>query len=210
MATEVKASQQWEIWSFGNCPCFTAFPELCIEWCKENNLLSASVSKTCVKTQSVGKDKVPHREMDLFRDAQAKTAMDSLQSARTHINFLTVNFPWKNISPSYMWPESLQLPTRQGLTCISQLTIRLNFVEPNKRAHGRALKRHDGEWNEVCLVREHPRISTKVIYLEVSLSILPISTKRDKSQNPTKCTVRDPEYRKGRKYTLCTVFRPNL
>ena len=78
MATEVKGSQQWE---------------LCIEWCKENNLLSSSVSKTCVKTQSVGKDKVPHREMDLFRDAQEKTAMDSLQSARTHINFLTVNFP---------------------------------------------------------------------------------------------------------------------
>ena len=76
-----------------NCPCFIAFPELCIEWCKENNLLSSSVSKTCVKTQSVGKDKVPHREMDLFRDAQDKTALDSLQSARTHINFLTVNFP---------------------------------------------------------------------------------------------------------------------
>ena len=73
----------------GNCPCFIAFPELC----KENNLLSSSVSKTCVKTQSVGKDKVPHREMDLFRDAQEKTAMDSFQSARTHINFLTVNFP---------------------------------------------------------------------------------------------------------------------
>ena len=72
---------------------FIAFPELCIEWCKENNLLSSSVSKTCVKTQSVGKDKVPHREMDLFRDAQEKTAMDSLQSAKTHINFLTVNFP---------------------------------------------------------------------------------------------------------------------
>ena len=51
---------------------------------KENNLLSSSVSKTCVKTQSVGKDKVPHREVDLFRDAQEKTAMDSLQSARTH------------------------------------------------------------------------------------------------------------------------------
>ena len=120
MATEVKGSQQWEIWSFGfdhlDCPCFIAFPELCIDWCKENNLLSSSVSKTCVKTQSVGKDKVPHREMDLFRDAQEKTAMDSLQSARTHINFLTVNFPWKNISPSYLWPESLQLPTRQGLT----------------------------------------------------------------------------------------------
>ena len=27
------------------------------EWCKENNLLSSSVSKTCVKSQSVGKDK---------------------------------------------------------------------------------------------------------------------------------------------------------
>ena len=54
---------------------------------------SSSVSKTCVKTQSVGKDKVPHREMDLFRDTQEKTAMDSLQPARTHINFLTVNFP---------------------------------------------------------------------------------------------------------------------
>ena len=39
------------------------------------------------------KDKVPHREMDLFRDAHEKTAMDSLQSARTHINFLTVNLP---------------------------------------------------------------------------------------------------------------------
>ena len=60
---------------------------------QRNNLLSSSVSKTCVKTQSVGKDKVPHREMDLFCDAQEKTAMDSLQSARTHINFLTVNFP---------------------------------------------------------------------------------------------------------------------
>ena len=70
-----------------------SLPELCIHWCKENNLLSSSVSKTCVKTQSVGKDKVPHREMDLFRDAQEKTAMDSLQSARTHINSLTVNFP---------------------------------------------------------------------------------------------------------------------
>ena len=23
MATEVKGSQQWEIWSFGNCPCFS-------------------------------------------------------------------------------------------------------------------------------------------------------------------------------------------
>ena len=79
----------------GNCPCFIAFPELCIEWCKENNSLSSSVSKTCVNTQSVGKDKVPHREMDLFRDAQEKTAMDSLQFARTHINFLTVNFPRK-------------------------------------------------------------------------------------------------------------------
>ena len=55
---------------------------------QRNNLLSSSVSKTCVKTQSVGKDKVPHREMDLFCDAQEKTAMDSLQSARTHINFL--------------------------------------------------------------------------------------------------------------------------
>ena len=33
------------------------------------------------------------REMGLFRDAQEKTAMDSLQSARRHINFLTVNFP---------------------------------------------------------------------------------------------------------------------
>ena len=30
--------------------------------------------------------------MDLFRDAQEKTTMDNLQSARTH-NFLTVNFP---------------------------------------------------------------------------------------------------------------------
>ena len=60
---------------------------------QRNNLLSSSVSKTCVKTQSVSKDKVPHQEMDLFRDAQEKTAMDSLQSARTHINFLTVNFP---------------------------------------------------------------------------------------------------------------------
>ena len=141
MATVVKASQQREIWSFGNCPCFIAFPELCIEWCKENNLLSSSVSKTCVKTESVGKDKVPHREMDLFRDAQEKTAMDSLQSARTRTNFLTVNFPWKTISPSYH---------------------RLNFVDPDKRAHSRALKRHDGEWNEVCLVQEHPWISTKV------------------------------------------------
>ena len=74
------------------------------------------MSKTCVKTQSVGKDKVPHREMDLFRDAQEKTAMDSLQSAITHINFLTVNFSLKNISPSYLRPESLQLATRQGLT----------------------------------------------------------------------------------------------
>ena len=45
------------------------------------------------ENESVGKDKVPHREMDLFRDAQGKTAMDSLQSARTHINFLTVNVP---------------------------------------------------------------------------------------------------------------------
>ena len=50
------------------------------------------MSKTCVKTQSVGKDKVLHREMHLFHDAQEKTAMDSLQSAITHINFLTVNF----------------------------------------------------------------------------------------------------------------------
>ena len=40
-----------------------------------------------MKTQSVGKDKV-HREMDLFHDAQEKTAIDSLQFARTH-NFLT-------------------------------------------------------------------------------------------------------------------------
>ena len=39
------------------------------------------------------KDKVPHREINLFRDAQEKTVMDSLQSARTHTNFLTVNFP---------------------------------------------------------------------------------------------------------------------
>ena len=88
---QVKASQQREISTFGNCPCFIAYPELCIEWCKENNLLSSSVSKTCVKTQSVGKDKV-HREMDLFSDAQEKTAMDSLQSARTH-SFLAVNSP---------------------------------------------------------------------------------------------------------------------
>ena len=66
-----------------------------------------------METQSVGKDKV-HRSMDLFRDAQDKTAMYNLQSARTH-NFLTVNFPCKNISPSYLLPESLKLPTRQGL-----------------------------------------------------------------------------------------------
>ena len=44
-----------------------------------------------VQNLSVGKDKL-HREMDLFRDAQEKTAMDNLQSARTH-NFLTLNFP---------------------------------------------------------------------------------------------------------------------
>ena len=45
------------------------------KWCKENNLLLFSVSKTCVETQSVGKDKV-QREMNLFRDAQEKTVMD--------------------------------------------------------------------------------------------------------------------------------------
>ena len=32
-----------------------------------------------------------HREMDLFRDAQDKTAMHKLQSARTH-DFLAVSF----------------------------------------------------------------------------------------------------------------------
>ena len=62
------------------CPCFIAAPERCIEWCKENNLLSSSVSNTRMETQSVGKDKV-HREIDLFRDAQEKTAMSNLQSA---------------------------------------------------------------------------------------------------------------------------------
>ena len=51
---------------------FIAYPERC----KENNLLSYSVFKTRMETQSVGKDKV-HQEMDLFRDAQEKTAMDN-------------------------------------------------------------------------------------------------------------------------------------
>ena len=40
------------------------------------------MSKSCVETRSVGKDKM-HKEMDVFRDAQEKTAMDNLQSART-------------------------------------------------------------------------------------------------------------------------------
>ena len=57
------------------CPCFIAYPERCIEWCKEHNFLSFSVSKICVETLSVGKDKV-QREINLFRDAQNKTAMD--------------------------------------------------------------------------------------------------------------------------------------
>ena len=48
-------------------------------------------------------------------------------------------------------------------------------------------------------------MSTKVIYVEASLSILPLSAKSDKSQKPIKCTVRDPEYRKGRKHTFCSV-----
>ena len=81
-----------------------------------------------------------HREMDLFRDAQEKTAMDNLQSARTH-NFLTVNFPWKNISPSYLWTESLQLPTRQGRTS-SHSEPSPKLRRPRKKR--RALKGH--EW----------------------------------------------------------------
>ena len=128
---------------FGNCPCFIAYPEQCIEWCKENNLLWSSVSKTRVETQSVGKEKV-HREMDLFRDAQEKTAMDKLQSARTH-NFLTVNFPGKNISPSYLWLESLQIAYKTRAKYHLTVNHRLNFVDPDKRAHSRALERHNGE-----------------------------------------------------------------
>ena len=69
-----------------------AYPERRIEWCKENNLLSSSVSKTCVKTQSVGKDKV-HRERNLsFAMPKKKLQWITFKSARTH-NFLTVNFP---------------------------------------------------------------------------------------------------------------------
>ena len=71
---------------------------------------------------------------------------------------------------------------------------RLHFVDLDKRAHSRALKRHGGERNEVCIVQEHPWIPIKVIHLKTSLSILRRSpTKRDKTQKPTKCTVRDPE-----------------
>ena len=51
------------------------------------------MSKTCVQTWSVGKDKV-NQEMDLFHDSQEKTAVDNLQSARTH-DFLAVSFPSK-------------------------------------------------------------------------------------------------------------------
>ena len=49
------------------------------------------MSKTFVETRSVGKDKV-HREMDLFREVQEKTAMDNIQSAGTR-DFLAVSFP---------------------------------------------------------------------------------------------------------------------
>ena len=38
-----------------------------------------------------------------------------------------------------------------------------------------------------------------------SYALVPISTKSDKLQKITKCTVRDPEFRKGRKHTLCSV-----
>ena len=98
---------------------------------------------------------------------------------------------WNEASPQHRELHALPSPKRSS--------TQTNW------AHSKALKRHVGEWNKVCFVREHPWISTKVIYLKVSLSILPISTKSDKSQKPTKCTVRDPEYRKGRKYTLCSV-----
>ena len=45
------------------------------------------------ETHSNGKDEL-HREMDLFGDALEKTAMDKLQSARSH-GFLVVTFPLK-------------------------------------------------------------------------------------------------------------------
>ena len=51
----------------------------------------SEMSKTFVETRSVGKDKV-HREMDLFREVQEKTAMDNIQSAGTR-DFLAVSFP---------------------------------------------------------------------------------------------------------------------
>ena len=74
--------------------CFIAFPKLCIEWCKENNLLSSSVSKTCVKTKfgSWQRQSAASGDGSVSRFSR-KNCNDSLQSARTHINFLTVNFP---------------------------------------------------------------------------------------------------------------------
>ena len=50
--------------------------------------------------------------MDLFRDVQEKTAMDNIQCAGTHY-FLAVSFPWKNISPSDLWPESFRIESFQ-------------------------------------------------------------------------------------------------
>ena len=98
------------------CPCFIAYPKQCIEWCKENNLLSFSMSKTCLERSQLAKTKCIGRWICFTMLKKKLQWIDNLQSARTH-NFLTVDFPWKNISPSYhLWPESLQLPTRQGLT----------------------------------------------------------------------------------------------
>ena len=91
---------------------------------------------------AVGKEKV-HREMDLFCDAQEKTAMDKLQSARKH-NFLTLNFLEKILALSTCGQKVYNCLQDKG-NIIFTVNHRLNFVDPGKRAHSRALERHDAE-----------------------------------------------------------------
>ena len=51
------------------------------------------VQNLCENAVSWQRQSAAWGDGSVSRDAQEKTAMDSLQSARTHINFLTVNFP---------------------------------------------------------------------------------------------------------------------
>ena len=94
-----------------------SIPSNGIEWCKEHNLLSSSVKspKPVWKHGQLAKTKCIGRWICFAMLNGKKTARDNLQSVRTH-DFLAVSFPSKNISQSNLWPESVRLPTRRGLT----------------------------------------------------------------------------------------------